>query len=96
MERGGFTYITTNKNKTVLYIGVTSSLKERIYEHQIKKYKNSFTARYNADKLVYFECFSSIEEAIAREKQLKAGSRKKKLDLINASNHEWKDLFDDL
>jgi putative endonuclease len=96
MERGGFTYITTNKNNTVLYVGATSVLKERTYEHQTKKYKKSFTARYNADKLVYYEYFSSIEEAIAREKQLKAGSRKKKLDLINAFNPDWKDLFDDL
>ena len=77
MERGGCVYIMTNKNNTVLYIGVTSVLKERTYEHQTKKYKKSFTAKYNADKLVYYEYFSSIEEAIAREKQLKSGSRKR-------------------
>jgi putative endonuclease len=96
MERGGFIYITTNNNNTVLYVGVTSNLKQRIYEHQAKKYNKSFTARYNANKLVYYEYFSSIEEAIAREKQLKAGNRQKKLNLINAFNPECKDLFDDL
>lgn len=96
MERGGFTYITTNKNNTVLYVGVTSNLKVRVYQHKVKHFKNSFSARYNADKLVYYEYYSTIEEAIAREKQLKAGSRQKKLDLINAFNPEWKELFDDL
>ena len=96
MERGGFTYITTNKNQTVLYVGATSRLKGRTYEHQTKYYPKSFTARYNANKLIYYEYYSTIEEAIAREKQLKAGSRQKKLDLINAFNPEWKDLFEDL
>ena len=96
MERGGFTYITTNKNNTVLYIGVTSDLKDRIHQHKTKHFPNSFTAKYNVDKLVYFEFFSRIEDAIAREKQIKAGSRKKKTDLINSQNPEWKDLFDKL
>ena len=96
MKRDGCVYIMTNKNNTVLYVGVSSELKERVYKHKIKHFKTSFTTKYNADKLVYYEYFSSIEEAIAREKQLKAGSRKKKLDLINAINPEWNDLFDDL
>jgi len=96
MERGGFTYITTNKNKTVIYVGVTSDLKNRIHQHKTKHFATSFTAKYNVDKLVYFEFFSNIEEAIAREKQLKAGSRKKKIDLINAFNPQWNDLFDNL
>ena len=96
MERGGFTYIITNKNNTVLYVGVTSNLKDRVYQHQTKHFKNSFTAKYNVDKLVYFESFFNIEEAIAREKQLKAGSRQKKIDLINAFNPDWEDLFDKL
>jgi putative endonuclease len=96
MERGGFTYITTNKNNTVLYVGATSDLKDRVYKHQTKHFATSFTAKYNVSKLVYFEYYSSIEEAISREKQLKAGSRQKKLDLINAFNPEWKDLFEDL
>ena len=96
MERGGFTYIITNKNNTVLYVGVTSNLKDRVYKHQTKHFKTSFSAKYNLNKLVYYEYYSTIEEAIAREKQLKAGSRQKKLDLINAFNPEWKDLFEDL
>lgn len=96
MERGGCIYIITNKNNEVLYIGVTSDLKDRVYQHKIKHFKTSFSAKYNLNKLVYYEYYSSIEEAIAREKQLKAGSRQKKLDLINAFNPEWKDLFDDL
>lgn len=92
MERGGYTYILTNKNHTVLYIGVTSNLGNRMYEHRAGKYKTSFTYKYNVKELVYFEEFLSIEEAIYREKQLKAGSRQKKLDLINGFNPEWKDL----
>jgi len=96
MERGGSIYITTNKNNTVLYTGVTSDIRSRIVEHKSKIYPNSFTCRYNADKLVYFEHFDNIEEAIAREKQIKAGSRKKKEDLINSINKEWMDLFNEL
>jgi putative endonuclease len=96
MERGGFVYIITNKNNSVLYIGVTSHLKDRIWDHKDKKYPNSFSYRYNLDKLVYFETFLNIEEAIAREKQLKGGSRKKKLELINKLNPEWLDLYDSL
>ena len=96
MEKGGYIYILTNKNNTTLYIGVTSNLFNRIHEHKTKKFKSSFTAKYNLGKLVYFESFSSIEEAIAREKQLKAGSRKKKEALINAENPEWLDLSNDI
>jgi len=94
MERGGYIYILTNKNNTTLYTGVTSNLKQRIYEHKTKKDKNSFSAKYNLNKLVYFEGFNLIEEAIAREKQIKAGSRSKKEILINSLNPEWNDLFD--
>ncbi len=96
MERGGFTYIMTNKNNTVLYVGVTSNLKDRVYQHKTKHFGTSFTAKYNIDKLVYFEFYSRIEEAIAREKQLKVGSRKKKIDLILTINPNWNDLFDEL
>ena len=92
MERGGYIYILTNKNHTVLYIGVTSNLGNRMYEHRTGKYKTSFTYKYNVKELVYFEEFLSIEEAIYREKQLKAGSRQKKLYLISRLNPEWKDL----
>jgi putative endonuclease len=86
-------YIITNKNNTVLYIGVTSNLLKRVYQHKTKFYKG-FTSKYNCDKLVYFEEFNDIKSAIAREKQLKAGSRKRKEELINATNPEWNDLSD--
>jgi putative endonuclease len=87
-----FIYILTSKNHTVLYTGMTSDLRSRIFEHKQKHYKG-FTARYNVDKLVYFERFSQADEAVTREKQIKAGSRKKKLDLINKLNPNWEDLF---
>ncbi len=96
MERGGYVYIMTNKNNTVLYTGVSSKLRDRVYEHKSGKYKNSFTYRYNCHKLVCFEGFVSIEEAIVREKQIKKGSRKKKESLINQMNPEWKDLYDEI
>ena len=92
MEKGGAVYIMTNKNKTTLYVGVTSNLYERVKEHQTKRYPNSFTSRYNLFHLVYFENFHSIEEAIAREKQLKAGAREKKENLIKKFNPNWNDL----
>ena len=92
MERGGAIYILTNKNNTVLYTGVTSDLRKRLYEHKNKIYASGFTSRYNVSKLVYYEIFTSIEEAIAREKQIKAGSRKKKIILIEELNPEWNDL----
>lgn len=79
-----------------LYTGVTADLPGRIVEHREKIYPASFTARYNLTKLVYYESFHSIEEAIEREKQLKAGSRKKKEKLISSLNPEWKDLFDEV
>ncbi|OFX62047.1 MAG: excinuclease ABC subunit C [Bacteroidetes bacterium GWB2_41_8] len=92
MERGGYIYILTNENHTVLYTGVTSNLVNRLYEHRTGFYQNAFTSKYNVTKLVYYEEFSSIEDAIYREKQIKAGSRQKKLNLINGFNPEWNDL----
>ncbi|MBC8756433.1 GIY-YIG nuclease family protein [Kordia sp. YSTF-M3] len=86
-------YFLTNKNNTVIYIGVTSDLTKRIYQHKSKTYK-SFTSKYNCDILVYFEEFQTMDEAIAREKQLKAGNRKRKEELINQENPEWNDLSD--
>ncbi|WP_310993509.1 GIY-YIG nuclease family protein [Aequorivita marina] len=88
----GFTYITTNKNKTVLYVGATNDIVRRIIEHKTKVYRNSFTAKYNCDLLVYFEEYENTSDAFLREKQLKAGNRKKKEALINEMNPEWKDL----
>lgn len=96
MERGGFIYILTNNYNTTLYVGVTSDLAIRAREHREKKNPNSFTAKYNLNKLVYFEPFFSIEEAIAREKQLKGGSRKNKERLITGKNPDWKDLYDEI
>ena len=85
-------YILTNNKKNALYTGVTSNLKDRIFKHMTNKYPGSFTARYNLKRLVYFECFESIGLAIKREKQIKAGTRQRKLDLINQMNPEWNDL----
>ena len=92
----GFIYITTNKNNTTLYIGVTSNLPVRILEHKTKKYKNSFTAKYNLEKLVYWEAFQNIGDAIGREKQLKGGSKQKILDLITSVNPFWNDLYESI
>ena len=92
----GFIYIITNKNNTVLYIGVTSNLLQRIEEHKQKRYENSFSARYNLNKLVYYEQFQMIGDAIGREKQLKAGNRATKEKLINSINPTWNDLYDEI
>ncbi|NAS32146.1 GIY-YIG nuclease family protein [Flavobacteriaceae bacterium R38] len=89
-----YVYIITNKNNSVLYTGVTSNLIKRIHDHKIKKY-NGFAAKYNCTKLVYFEEFTSINNAISREKQIKAGSREKKEQLIKSTNVNWEDLSDD-
>jgi putative endonuclease len=91
-----WTYITTNNSNRVIYTGVTSNLKYRMVSHKTKKYPNAFTARYNADKLVYFEEFNSIITAREREKQIKSGSRIKKIRLIESLNPEWKDLTESL
>ncbi|AOW19588.1 GIY-YIG nuclease family protein [Urechidicola croceus] len=88
----GFIYILTNKNNTTLYVGVTANLEQRVKQHKSKMNRKSFTARYNLDKLVYFESFQMIGDAIAREKQLKAGSRAKKIALIEGLNPNWDDL----
>jgi len=96
MGIGGSMYIITNGHHTVLYVGVTSDLLSRISEHKNKKHTTSFTVQYNIIKLVYFETFHDIEEAIAREKQIKGGSRKMKIKLIQSINPEWKDLYNEL
>ena len=83
----------TNKHNTVLYIGVTSNLALRVIKHRNRNWVDSFTARYNCDKLVYFEHFDDIADAIAREKQLKGWRRAWKEELINKVNPEWRDLF---
>ena len=96
MQKGGYTYILTNKIHTTLYIGVTSDLLNRTLQHKEHFYKTSFSHKYNLEKLVYYQYFDSIEEAIAYEKKLKKWRREKKIDLINTINPEWKDLFDEI
>jgi len=91
----GYIYILTNKNNKVLYIGVTSDLVKRIYQHK-NKVIEGFSKRYKTDKSVYYEIFDDIEEAIKREKQLKGGSRQKKVDLIGGMNPDWADLYDSI
>ena len=84
-----------NVSNTVIYTGVTNDLKRRVYEHK-EKLTGGFTSRYNVSKLVYYEVFQGIESAIAREKQIKGGSREKKLQLVNSINKEWRDLYEEL
>ena len=91
----GFIYIITNKYNTVLYTGVTSDIINRIQQHKTNHYSDSFSAKYNLHKLVYFEAFQMIGDAIGREKQIKAGSRAKKIALINSINPNWKDLYEE-
>ena len=91
-----FVYIITNYKNTTFYVGVTSNLPQRILEHKEKRYPNSFSARYNLNKLVYYESFQMIGDAIGREKQIKAGSRQNKIDLILSINSEWKDLYEEI
>jgi putative endonuclease len=82
----------TNKNNSTLYTGVTNDLKRRVYEHK-EKIVGGFTKKYNLNKLVYYEMFEDPENAILREKQIKGGSRQRKIDLINSLNKEWQDLY---
>ena len=95
MERIFCVYILTNNVNKVLYTGVTNNLKRRVFEHK-QKLVAGFTKKYNTTKLVYYEVFDSAVSAITREKQIKAGSRKKKLDLIVKINPVWQDLYDKL
>ena len=88
-------YIMTNKNNTVLYVGVTNNLARRVLQHR-KSDSRSFTHRYKVHKLVYYEVTPDIQAAIMREKQLKAGSRQKKIDLIDSLNPGWDDLLDSI
>ena len=85
-----------NKRNGTLYTGVTSNLKQRVYEHKTKVHEESFTAKYSVDKLGYYEEYVLIKDAIAREKQIKAGSRAKKLQLIESINPNWEDVYERL
>lgn len=95
MSKEYYIYLITNKKLNVLYTGVTNNLIRRIYEHK-NKLLDGFTKKYNVDRLIYFEAYSEINDAILREKQIKGWSRKKKNDLINTINPQWKDLYDTL
>jgi putative endonuclease len=84
-----FVYILTNANHTTLYVGVTTDLAARVWEHKAKQDQRSFTSRYNIDKLVYYESFATLLDAIAREKELKGRSRQYKESLISQGNPAW-------
>jgi putative endonuclease len=88
-----YVYIMANRNNRVLYTGITNDLKRRVYEHK-EKLVDGFTKKYNISKLVYYEIYEDPENAILREKKIKAGSRQKKIDLINVLNGKWQDLYD--
>jgi putative endonuclease len=92
MDKQYFVYILTNKRHTVLYTGVTNDLQKRIYQHR-EKLTPGFTARYNVNKLVFYEVADNPSAAIAREKQIKASSRKKKMQLVDGMNPQWLDLY---
>lgn len=92
----GFVYILTNKNNSTLYVGVTSDIVLRIKQHKEKLNNKSFTAKYNLNKLVYYEAFQMIGDAISKEKQLKAGNRANKVVLISYANPEWNDLYEEV
>ena len=94
MGKSYYVYFLTNKYNHVLYTGVTSDLHRRVLEH--KNGMSKFTKRYNVSKLVYFEIFTNADEAITREKQIKGGSRRRKINLINKANNNWEDLFSQL
>ena len=95
-EKYYYIYVLVSKRNGTLYIGVTNNLLNRSFQHKIKENKSSFTAKYKVDKLVHYEIFADIREAIAREKQLKRWNRKWKIELIEKENPTWRDLFNDL
>jgi putative endonuclease len=95
MDKQYYVYILTNDYNTVLYVGVTSELIRRVYEHK-NKLVEGFTKRYNINKLVYYEACESIEGAIGREKKLKGSSRLRKARLVESMNKGWRDLYEDL
>ena len=90
-----YVYIMTNERNRVLYTGVTNNIGRRVEEHNSSENASSFTIKYNVTKLVYLEESSNVEDAIAREKQIKGWTRKKKIELINTTNPEWDDLLNE-
>jgi putative endonuclease len=95
MSKEYYIYLLTNKHNNVLYTGVTNDLIRRIYEHK-NKLQKGFTEKYNVDRLVYYEMYNDISDAITREKQIKGWTRKKKNELISQFNPKWKDLYEDI
>lgn len=95
MDKQFYVYLMANKSNTVIYTGVTNNLKKRIFEHR-NKLADGFTKKYNVNKLVYYEIYNTSYDAISREKQIKAGSRHDKIDLIVKDNKEWSDLYNEL
>jgi putative endonuclease len=95
VDKHYYVYILTNKHHTVLYTGVTNDLQRRMYEHKSGQ-GGGFASRYDVKKLVYYEACEDVQAAIAREKQIKGGSRQKKVDLIEGMNPEWTDLGEEL
>ena len=95
MDKQYFVYIMSNNTNTVTYTGFTNNLTRRIYEHKNELIKG-FTTKYKIHKLVYYEVYMDSESAILREKQIKAGSRKKKVALIENMNKDWVDLYENL
>jgi len=95
MDKQYYIYIMSNKHHTALYTGVTNELKRRVYEHK-QKMADGFTRKYNITKLVYYEVYEDPINAISREKQIKGGSRQKKIELINSTNRHWADLYEGL
>jgi putative endonuclease len=93
MSRQYYVYILTNSRKTVLYTGVTNDLVKRVWQHRNGQ-GSAFTTKYHCSKLVLYEIFRDSYNAIAREKQVKAGSRRRKIELIERMNPEWRDLYD--
>jgi len=92
-ENQYFVYIMTNQDHTVLYTGVTNDIQRRVIEHRSGK-GGAFSKRYKIYSLVYFESGDDVTSAIAREKQIKGGSRQKKIELINSINPGWEDLYE--
>jgi len=95
MEKQFYIYILSSNNHNALYTGITNDLIRRVYEHK-NKLVPGFTVKYNVNSLVYYEIYFDPVSAIEREKQIKAGSRKKKISLIESNNREWQDLYYDL
>ena len=91
-----YVYILTNKNHTVLYTGITNDLIRRVYEHKNHCDKDSFTAKYKVERLIYFEETSDVNVAIEREKQIKSWKRERKVALIMESNPRWIDLYEQI